>query len=170
MQMTMMTLYEMTKKYGEGKGEDMMWSTLKTVSDAVEDSMDEKAKQCMMRDLYGQMSGHHYDRDYALADVEKMHYTDAAGVKHSAPYWSEAQVREVYELVKKDIPAAYTFWDFYVTLQMTKSDCDSLVKKWYPNATQDEVDRKLVDLAVNWLNDKDNPYGDHKIWGYLSAK
>ena len=165
-----MTLYELTKKYGEGKGEATMWSTLKTVSDTIEQSMDSAAKDKMMRHLFEQMSHCHYDREYALADVEKMYYTDKAGVKHNAPYWTESQVHEVYESVKKDIPASYNEWDFYVTLQMIKSDYCPLLKEWYPTATQEDMDKKLVELAVNWLNDADNPYGDHKIWGYLNSK
>lgn len=169
MQMNM-TLYEMTKKYGEGKGEGVMWTTLQTVSDAIEDSMDEDVKEHMMRELYGQMAGGHYNQEFAEADVAIMHYTDPAGMKYTAPYWTESQVREVYELVKKEIPVHYNFWDFYVTLQMIKSDNCPMLKRWYPNATQDEIDKKLVDMAVNWLNDPDNPYGDHKIWGYLSAE
>jgi hypothetical protein len=165
-----MTLFEMTKKFGEGKGEDVMWSTLKTVSEAIEQSMDEKAKDKLMRDLYGQMAGGHYNQEYAMADVQKMYYVDAAGMKHQAPYWTEAQVREVYESVKKELPPHYNFWDFYVALQMQRSDSYSLIKKWYPNATPEELDKKLVDMAVNWLNDPDNPYRDHKIWGYMCAK
>lgn len=165
-----MNLYELTKKYGEGQGEDMMWSTLQVVSDAIETSMDECSKKKMLRNLYGQMSEGHYDKDYAMEDVAKMYYTDTAGVKHSAPYWAEEQVREVYDAVKKELPAGYNFWDFYVTLQMIKSDNCPLMKKWYPNATPEEMDKKFVDLAVNWLNDPDNPYGNHKVWGYLSAK
>ena len=29
------TLYEMTKMYGAGKGESMMWDTVRVISDAV---------------------------------------------------------------------------------------------------------------------------------------
>ena len=165
-----MTLYDLTKKYGEGKGEAMMWSTLRTVSDTVEQSMDKAAKDKMLRCLYEQMSKGHYDQDYAMADVAKMYYTDEKGEKHYAPYWTEPQVREVYELVKKDIPASYNFWDFYVALQMIKSDNCPMLRRWYPNITPEEMEKKIVEMTVNWLNDADNPYGDHKVWGYLSGK
>ena len=165
-----MTLYELTKKYGEGKGESMMWSTLKTVSDAVESSMDEEAKHKMMRNLYSQMSKCHYDQEYAMEDVAKMYYMDEQGRKHSAPYWTEAQVKEVYETVKKDIPATYNFWDFFVTLQMIKSDNCKLYHEWFPDATDEQIEKKFVQSAVNYLNDADNPYGDHKIWGYISGR
>lgn len=164
-----MNLYDLTKKYGEGKGEATMWSTLKTVSDAVEQSMDSESKDKMMRCVFGQISKGHYDREYALADVEKMYYIDANGNKHNAPYWTESQVHDIYESAKKDIPTQYNEWDFYVTLQMSKSDNCQLVKKWFPTITQEESDKRYVELAVNWLNDNDNPYGDHKIWGYLSG-
>jgi len=169
MQMNM-TLYEMTKKYGEGKGEGVMWTTLQTVSDAIEDAMDEDVKKRLMRNLYGQMAGGHYNQEFAQDDVAKMYYKEQSGAKIAAPYWTEAQVKEVYEIVRKDISSQYTFWDFYVTLQMIKSDNVQMLKKWYPAAPPEELDKKLVEMAVNWLNDPDNPYGDHKIWGYMCAK
>ena len=165
-----MTLYELTKKYGEGKGESMMWTTLEIVSDKIEESMDDESKEHLMRCLYSKMSDGHYDREYAIQDVSKMYYVDQTGMKHNAPYWTEAQVMEAYQSVKKDLPSYYNEWDFYVTLQMIKSDYCPLLKKWYPTATQDDMDKKLIELAVNWLNDSDNPYGKHKVWGYLSAK
>ncbi|MBO6068795.1 MAG: hypothetical protein J6P50_06235, partial [Bacteroidales bacterium] len=122
----------------------------------------------MMRQLYGQMSHGHYDQEYALADVAKMFYIDKVGAKHSAPYWNENQVREVYEQVKKEIPAGYNFWDFYVALQMTKSNTSELIEKWFPNATPEEREKKIVELAVNEFNDPDSPDNGHKIWAKLS--
>lgn len=165
-----MNLYDFTKKYGEGKGESMMWKTVHVISDAIEKDMDPEAKENLMRRLYEAMTEGHYDEHFAKMDVAKMYYTDDAGQKKYAPYWSDEQVKAVYDSVHTLIPDEYNFWDFYVTLQMIKSDYCPLLRKWFPNATPEEMDKKLVELAINWLNDSDNPFGDEKIWKYLNEE
>ena len=162
-----MNLYELTKKYSNGKGEDMMWKTLSIVSDAVESSMSEEDKKCMLRKVYGAMSDGHYNEEFAQEDVAKMFYKGPDGKDHRAPYWTVEQVRDVYASVSRQIPD-YNFWDFYVTLQMTKADNCPLLTRWFPNATADEKDKMLVEMAVNWLDDPDSPSAGHKIWSYLN--
>lgn len=162
-----MTLYEMTKKYGEGKGESTMWATLSAVSDAVETSMDATAKHDLLRKVYAEMSGHHYNEEYALEDVAKMYFKGTDGKEHRAPYWTVDQVKAVYDNVSRNI-SDYNFWDFYVTLQMTKADNCPLIMRWFPNATPEERDKMLVEMAVNWLDDPDNKDAGHKIWSYLN--
>ena len=163
-----MTLYELTKKYGEGKGDATMWRAVQSVSDAIEGMMDESAKSKMMRSIYGGMSNYHYNEEYAKDDVEKMYYEDDNGNKHYAPYWTEQQVKEVYDKYKSEIPEEYNYWDFYVALQMQKSDLCPLLRRWFPNATDEQMQQKIVESTVNWLNDDDNPYGTHKVWGYVN--
>lgn len=165
-----MNLYDITKKYGEGNGEEMMWKTVRIISDSVEKSMDDCSKNEMMRKIYGAMSDYHYNEEYAIKDVEKMFYVDSEAQTHYAPYWTVQQVKDVYESVQKEITAGYNFWDFYVTLQMQMSDYYLTVKGWFPDATEPELDKKIVELAVAWLNDPDNPYDTHKIWGYLNPE
>ena len=165
-----MNLYDFTKKYGEGKGEAMMWKTVKVISDAIETGMSDEAKEGLMRSLYGEMTAGHYDEHFAKEDVKKLYYVSEDGKAHYAPYWTDEQVKAVYESVKAAIPKEYGFWDFYVTLQMVKSDNCPMYRKWFPNATPEEMDVKFVETAVNWLNDPDNPYGEKKIWGYMNRK
>ena len=163
-----MTLYDLTKKYGEGKGEDMMWATLAVVSDAIENSMDDSSKARLLRNLYGEMSDGHYNSEYAQEDVAKMYYTDREGKKNLAPYWTPEQVNAVYEKYKDAIPAEYNVWDFYVVLNMVRADNCPLLKNWFPAATPEDMDKKFVELAVSWLNDPDSPYGTSKPWKYLN--
>ena len=163
-----MNLYYFTKKYGEGKGEAMMWKVVAIASDAIDRSMDEASKNRMFREMYGQMSGCHYNEDFAKEDVAKMYYTDASGNKKSAPYWTDEQVREVYSAVRDRIPSDYNEWDFYVTLNMMKADNCTMLREWFPEAGADDMEGKLVEMAINWLNDGDNPYGGAKIWRYLN--
>lgn len=163
-----MKLYDLIRDNGTGKGEDMMWRTLGIVSEHIESGMDEKHKDALLRDLYGEMSSGHYNEEYAKEDVSRMYYEDNAGKKHYAPYWNDDDIRQVYDLVKRNIPAEYNFWDFYVTLNMIKSDNCSIVKGWFPQESDEEHTKRIIALTVNWLNDADNPYGTEKTWGYLN--
>ena len=156
------------KKYGEGKGEAMMWKSVEIISDALDKHMDEATRTALTRRLYGEMAGGHYDEAFAKEDVKKMYYTDSDGQKKYAPYWTDEQVREVYNSVKAEVPKAYNFWDFYVALQMIKSDNCPLMRKWFPDATPEDMNKKFVDLTLNWLKDEDNPFGSEKVWGYLN--
>ena len=162
-----MNLYELTKKYGNGRGEDTMWKALSAVSEAVDSSMDETARHCLLRKVYAAMSDGHYDRDFAKEDVAKMYYADASGVRHSAPYWTEEQMQNTYSRMKGKIPA-YNVWDFCVTMNMVASDNWTLLHDWFPNMDMGVFSSKVAEMAVNWLNDPDSPYGTRKIWDYLN--
>lgn len=164
----MESLLQFIKKYGEGKGEAMMWKSVEIISDALDKHMDEATRTALTRRLYGEMAGGHYDEAFAKEDVKKMYYIDSDGQKKYAPYWTDEQVREVYNSVKAEVPKAYNFWDFYVALQMIKSDNCPLMRKWFPDATPEDMDKKFVDLTLNWLKDEDNPFGSEKVWGYLN--
>jgi hypothetical protein len=59
-------------------------------------------------------------------------------------------------------------WDFYVTVQMIHSDNINLINQWFNNISKEELNDKIIDMSINWLNDEDNPFGDHKIWGYFN--
>ena len=164
-----MTLYDLMKKYGTGKGEDMMWKTLKIVSDHIDVSMDDEHVKRMMRELYGTMSSGHYNQEYALEDVSEMYYIDPNGNKQKAPYWSEEATKSVYEKYKREIPQDYNCWDFYVTMNMMKADNCPLLHRWFPNGNDADFEMKYIELAINYLNDMDNPYGFAKIWNYLNG-
>ena len=159
----------MTKMYGKDKGEPMMWDVIAVVSDAVEASMPEAEKRILERKIYGKLSGGHYNEQYATEDVAKMSYRDPrTGMVRKAPYWTADMVRGIYDSLKGDL-RGYNCWDFYVTLNMIATDNAALLYKWFPNIDEKEQDQKLVEMAVNWLNDDDNPYGGSKIWCYMNA-
>ena len=163
-----MTLYELTKTYGSGKGEGMMWKSVEMISEAVEKYMPEQAKHDLKRKMYGEMSGGHYNETFAEEDIKKMYYTDKSGAKHEAPYWPTSAVREIYESVKGKIKP-YNCWDFLVTMNMSKADNCNLLSEWFPNDSEEQRNERIVQMAINFLNDPDNPYSEHKIWGYLNS-
>ena len=166
MQMNM-TLYDLTRKYGEGKGESTMWSTLSLVSNAV-DSLPLDEKNALIRKVYGVMSGKHYNEEFAREDISKMYYTDGEG-KHYAPYWTDEDLRALYEQYGGEIPG-YNFWDWAVTMNMIKSDHCSLLSDWFPEDDEAERNNRIVRLAINWLQDEDNPFGQSKVWCYFNSR
>ena len=164
----MESLYDVTKRLGKGQGEGMMWDTLRVVSDAIEHGMSEKDRAALNAKIYGMLSGGHFDEEHALEAVAKMYYTDVDGAKRYAPYWTIPQVMDIHDSVSGDIPSAYNGWDFFVTMNMVASDTWNLLHEWWPSLTQEQFADKVADLAVNYLADEDNPYGEKKIWCYLN--
>ena len=162
-----MTLYDFVKTYGKGKGEPMMWKSVAIISDAVEKNMPEDAKKELLRDIYREMSDGHYNEQFAHEDVSKMYYLDEDGNKHFAPYWTDAKVSEIYDSIQDEVEP-YNMWDFYTTVNMIWSDNYTLLKRWFPNADDSGLSGKAVEMAINWLDDPDSPFGRNKIWGYLN--
>lgn len=158
----------MTKRLGKGQGEEMMWDTVKIVSDVVSKKLSDKDQASLMAKIYGALSGGHYDEDFAMESVAKMYYIDKDGMKRHGPYWTIPDVTVVYEINRKKIPSAYNEWDWYVTFNMIASDNWELLHRWFPDMTNEEFAEKVACLSVNWLNDPDSPYGTSKIWCYLN--
>ena len=164
-----MTLYDLTKKYGTGKGESTMWKTISVISDAVEIAMPEEEINYLMRRVYGTISDEHYNEEFARDDIERMYYIDQDGEKHYAPYWSYDALQNIYRQHKNEIPN-YNCWDWAVTMNMIKSDYCPLIMEWFPDIDDNERNEKIVELSLNWLKDADNPFGNSKIWGYLNSR
>ena len=163
-----MDIYSILKEGLRGEGSDKMWCTTKILSDAIEEYVPEKQRDILKTKVYYSTFGGHFNRDFADAAISRFYYVDLNGVKHSAPYWTESEVKEVYEFIKQKIPV-YNFYDFEVTLNMVKSDNCNKLKKWFPQATDKELMDKLIEETVNYLDDVDNPYGTEKVWRYLNG-
>ena len=162
-----MDIYGILKEGFKGEGSDKMWCDTKILSDSIEEYVPEKQKEKLKTKVYYSTYGGHFNRDFADRIIAKFYYVDPNGIKHAAPYWLEPEVKQVYETIKSKIPA-YNLYDFEVTLNMVKSDNYNKLKRWFPNATEEELLNRFVDEAVNYLDDEDNPYGNEKIWKYLN--
>jgi hypothetical protein len=163
----METLFEIIEKYGNGKGEAVMWRSIKHISDAVEKNMDESAKKALNREIYSEMVGGHYNETLAMEDVKCMYYIDEDGKMVRAPYWTAEQVKDIYDTVRKDIPD-YNEWDFFVTMNMVASDNMMLLERWFPTLQRDMLDKKMVEMSINWLTD-DDLGNSTKIWDYINS-
>lgn len=164
-----MSTKDLVKKYGEGKGEKVMWQAVDIISAALDNKLSPAEMDELERKMYALMQGCHYDEYFAYKEVEGMFFTDMKGVKHDAPYWTVDAVKQVWMQCKGKVQdQTYNFWDFYVLMNMTKSDNCNLLRGWFPDATEEEMTAKLAEMAVNWLNDEDDPFGGGKVWGYFN--
>lgn len=199
----MNNLKELIQKYSDGKDVKSMEAVTDIIGDFLKNHVSEEAYCGLYKDIYSELVGGHFNKEFADAQIAKMYYTDSKGDKHYAPYWTEGEAKETYEKVKDKLPEVYNFYDFEVVLNMIKSDYCPLLAKWYkeehPQPTQttgasdtekptegtdaeDAIKQleyadackkwcagKFVDLAVNWLDDDDNPFGSEKAWKYFNS-
>lgn len=135
----------------------------KVVDNHVEDHIEKLEKK-----IAGIKNDYHFDEETANKCVSKMYY-DEEGKKY-APYWNLETVRKIYNSHKdkEEILNDYNLYDFYVTLNMIKSDNYKLYKKRFNGYSENQLDNLFIEDAINWLDDKDNPYGNCKIWMYLN--
>lgn len=107
--------------------------------------------------------GPHYNEEFGEWRIAQMRFRDKAGVEHQAPHWYKDDYRRVYEVSKPKLKnQRYTCWDLAVTLEMIYSDDFCLYKSWWPQATDEQLEEKVLEAAINYLNDDDDPEG--KIW------
>lgn len=174
----MNSLKELIRKYSGGKDPKAMDGITDIIGDFLKNNVSEEAYCSLYKDIYSELVGGHYNKEFADKQIEGMYYVDEAGQKHYAPYWTEGEARGIYEKSKTKIPAEYNFYDFEVTLNMIKSDYCPLLRKWHKEANTAESDEtacdkwcmeKIMDLTVNWLDDPDNPFGKEKAWGYFNG-
>lgn len=187
----MNSLKELIKQHSDGKDPKTMEEITDIIGSFLKNNVSEESYYSLYKDIYSKIVGGHYNKEFADKQIARMYHTNSAGEKRYAPYWTENETREIYEKVKAKIPAEYNFYDFEVTLNMVKSDYCTLLEKWYKEAhpqstpppspiaaaqTGGESEacekwccEKMVDLAVNWLDDPDNPFGKEKVWGYFNS-
>ena len=146
-----MNLYDIISKYGKGKGEDVMWKSIKAVSDYLE-PMKEVHKEkywTLIRKVYGEMSGGHYDEEFAEYDVAEM--------LPLGEYWSKKQIDEATKGMT--FAPGVTLCDKYVAFNAFAND----LKGALPD---DEI---LKGAYAFWFADKDWG-GNDKIWRYMMCK
>lgn len=61
-----------------------------------------------------------------------------------------------------------TMWDVYVALNAQYHDNINLYEKWFPNATNNEIEDKIVEATIsNWFEDEDA--SSDKVWEYFKV-
>ena len=160
-----MNYYDLIKEYGAGKGEKVMWETTKIMSDFLRPMKEAHPEMYwkLLKDTYAAMCGPHYMENFAMWQIEQMHYKDKKGEVHHAPHWNKAQYKVAFDAIKPKLKnSSYNMWDVAVTLEMLYSDNICMYREWWSGASESDLDNKVIDATINYLNDDDDLEG--KIW------
>ncbi len=161
-----MDFYNLIRIYAASKGEKAMWAATKRVSDFLEEVKEEHSDKFakLIKETYEDMCGPHYNEEFATLQIEQMFFKDKSEDRHYAPNWSATQYKALFEQNKHRLKNKnYNYWDWAVTLEMAYTDNHCLLKTWFPNATEEEIKLKSIDVAINYLNDDDDD-DDGRIW------
>ena len=162
----METLDKIFKDYGYDKQTSMVHKAITNISEYLQKVLDEEQYCKLIKDTYCTFVGGHYNEPFADDQVSKMYY-EKDGSKYTGPLLNKNLVLDKYKEIRGIIPD-YNEWDYYETVQMIYSDNYNLIHEWFPNISEDEFNQKIYQLATNWLNDKDNPFGNSKTWCYFN--
>jgi len=103
-----------------------------------------------VRDAYESISGHHYNEEYAIKDVERLKYNDRTGCLRHGGHWS---VDEIATLTSGMVfPTMTTLHDRYVALNVA-----------YSYFCQKYRDETIINLAYIMFFD-----GKRNIWDYMT--
>lgn len=145
-----MELYELIEKYGKGKGEAVMWESTKLVSDFIKPMKETNKKEYwrLLREVYGKMSGGHYNEEFAKWDVAQM--------QPLGEYWSMKQIEEATKGMA--FPNGTTLCDKYVAFNSFANDLNGVL-----------TDEQILQAAYQfYFADEDFPKErGAKIWCYM---
>ena len=144
--------------------EKIMLASIADVEELLEDIKEahEDLYWKFIKKQHEHLFGHHYNETFGQWRVEQMFFKDKQGNVHHAPHWTKEQHKAAYESVKSKIPASYNWCDFAVALEAQYADTICLYRMWWPEATDAQLDAKVIEATVNFLNDDDNLEG--KVW------
>lgn len=161
-----MDFVELIEQYQEGTTPEQMLEVTKVIGKFVAKHGTKDEIQGLCKDIYGVVSEGHYDKYFAEDAIGKMYYEDEDGTKHRAPFFTEQEVKEVFDLNKDDI-SDYTIHDLAVTMNMLRSDNNRFFEKYAKNVG--EVKEMVSCMAIEYLQDPDAPHPKSKIWHYING-
>lgn len=151
-----MDVKDIIKKYGGGT------ETMEVVADVMSEYVPKDVMHKLSKMVYENTQGKHFNEEFAKEQISKMSYEDGRN-KFYGPFYDD--VSAYYQQNKRKLIFPYNKWDFEVAMNLMKSDMYPLLKEWFPNLSKEDLDEKVIELTVNFLNDED--YGDSKIWCYF---
>lgn len=139
--------------------EKTMWESIDSFSDLLEELEESHPVLywAFMRKQQGIMYGGHYNEEFALYDVEQIHYTTKSGEKKYGAYWTVDQVEAATAGMR--FPPGTTRWDKFVAMNLAHSDfC-----KEFDDATILKIGYVFFFMDEDWGSDT-------KVWDYVSCK
>lgn len=108
----------------------------------------------------------HSDKHFADDAISKMWYEDADGNRHTAPFFPDGEIREVFDKHQDDI-SDYTIHDLSVTVNLMRSDHHVMLERYSRDA--DELKEMAVMMATEYLQDPDCLHPTGKIWHTING-
>lgn len=144
------------------------WDIICHFKDAVCDNTDVGEDKLfeIMKDFHEKLIGKHFTEPYALYQVSQIYHTNNKGIKIDAPLFSIEATKKIYDRRIRPLNKDVTMWDVYVALNAQYHDNINLYEKWFPNATNNEIEDKIVEATIsNWFEDEDA--SSDKVWEYF---
>lgn len=143
--------------YKNGGGEKTLLKSIDTISMAMDYLKEHEPEKydAMMRTLYANLYGKHYNREFAEQDVERIRYTDKNGTEHRGAHWTTEQIEQSTQ--GKRFPEKTTAWDRYVAYNAAYAD---FCKKF--------TEEQILDIAYLFYFADEDWSGTCKIWDYMS--
>lgn len=161
-----MNFVELIQQYQKGTTPEQMLAVTKVIGEFVTSHATEEEMCSLSKDIYGIIGEGHFDRYFAKDAIGKMYYEEENGTKHYGPFFTDEEVKEVFDLNKDDI-SDYTIHDLAVTMNMLRSDNNRFFERYAKNTT--EMKAMVTCMAIEYLQDPDAPYPTQKIWRYVNG-
>lgn len=127
---------------------------------------DNNAFWIALKKFHEHIKGPHFDEMYAKYQVDNMYHTKKNGIVCKGEIYSIDRAKQIYENNVRNLDSSYTCWDVYVAINAQYHDYVRMYNEWYPNATQEDLDCKIISSAINfWFKDEDYSIG--KVWNYF---
>ena len=149
---------------------DKAWDMIKAFKEALckNAEVDKNVFWNIMKDFHESVIGKHFNESYAIYQVSQMFHTDSNRNRIETPMFSIEHTKEIFSKYIRKLNKTITVWDLYVALNAEYHDHINLYKRWFPDATTEELENKIIESAIDfWFNDED--VSDNKIWKYFRA-
>lgn len=161
-----MDFVDFVEKYQQELTPEQMLEIAKAIGKCLSFKLsdDEVHHLCAM--VYGVLSEEHFDKHFADDAISKMWYEDADGTKHTAPFFSDVEIKDAFDNHQDDI-SDYTIHDLAVTMNLMRSDHHVMLERYSTDA--DEMKEMVVLMAIEYLQDHDCLHPTSKIWNTING-
>lgn len=153
-------------KYQQELTPEQMIGVAKAIGRYLTRNMSEVEVHHLCTMVYSVIGEGHFDKNFADEAIKDMWYEDSDGTKHMAPFFSDEEIREVFDKHQDDI-SDYTIHDLAVTMNLLRSDHHQLLERYSKDA--DELKEMVVIMAIEYLQDPDCLHPTSKIWHTING-
>lgn len=161
-----MNFVEFVEKYQQDMTPEQMLSIAKAIGKYLSCKLSDAEVHHICAMVHGVLSEEHFDKYFADDAISKMWYEDADGTKHMAPFFTDEEIKEVFDKHKDDI-SDYTIHDLSVTMNLLRSDHHVLLERYSGDA--EELKGMVVLMAIEYLQDPDCLHPTSKIWHNING-